>query len=168
MAEMYRESSAMTLRQEALARVREMQRRAQLAVEQQSREPENVRESVNSQPPNTNQRQAAAPREQPRYSQPSNILGQLFGQQRPDRQRKGTVPGGIADLLKRQGLSGGIGSLGDTVQSTVSSVSQPLAELLDSFGIDGEKLIILMVMWAVFNNNKENKTLLMALGYLLL
>ena len=168
MAEMYRESSAMTLRQEAIARVREMQRRAQLAVEQQSSEPENVREPENSQPPNTNQRQAAAPREQPRYSQPSNILGQLFGQQRPDRQRKGTVPGGIADLLKRQGLSGGIGSLGDTVQSTVSSVSQPLAELLDSFGIDGEKLIILMVMWAVFNNNKENKTLLMALGYLLL
>ena len=78
------------------------------------------------------------------------------------------MPNGIADLLKRQGLGDGIGGLGKTVQNTVSSVSQPLSQLLESFGIDGEKLIILLVMWAVFNNDRENKTLLMALGYLLL
>ena len=95
-------------------------------------------------------------------------MGQLFGQQRPNQRQSGTGPNGIADLLKRQGLGDSIGSLGDTVQNTVSSVSQPLAELLESFGIDGEKLIIMMVMWSVFNNSKDNKTLLMALGYLLL
>jgi len=39
---------------------------------------------------------------------------------------------------------------------------------MESFGIDGEKLVILLVMWAIFNEHKDNKMLLMALGYLLL
>lgn len=66
------------------------------------------------------------------------------------------------------GKTGGFGQLGDTLQSTIASASQPAAELLKNFGIDGEKLIIMMIMWAVFNEHKDNKLLLMALGYLLL
>ena len=164
MAEIYRENSAMTLRREALARVREMQRRAQLAVEQQNPPPDvNIRESGSE--GNT---LFSGMQQQHKTPPPNNILGQLFGQQRQSQRQNGAIPNGIADLFKRQGLSEGIGGLGETVQNTVSSVSQPLSQLLESFGIDGEKLIILLVMWAVFNNNKENKTLLMALGYLLL
>ena len=164
MAEIYRENSAMTLRREALARVREMQRRAQLAVEQQNPPPDvNIRESGSE--GNT---LFSGMQQQNNAQPPNNILGQLFGQQRQSQRQNGAIPNGIADLFKRQGLGEGIGGLGETVQNTVSSVSQPLSQLLESFGIDGEKLIILLVMWAVFNNNKENKTLLMALGYLLL
>ena len=160
MADIYRKDSAMTLRQEALARVREMQRRAQLTAEPQSPEqhrPVQKEESFENEP----QRQV-------QNAQQPDIFGKLFGQ-RPNNGRQWTAaPSGIADLLKRQGLGDSIGGLGDALQNTVSSVSQPLSQLLESFGIDGEKLIILLVMWTVFNQEKENKTLLMALGYLLL
>ncbi|MBQ2750994.1 MAG: hypothetical protein IJF25_00305 [Oscillospiraceae bacterium] len=102
---------------------------------------------------------------------PNNLLSQLLGgaaaQNRQNR-RPQPPPKGIADLLKRQGMGESLGSMGQSLQSTVSSVSQPIADILDSFGIDGEKLIILMVMWAVFNEQKDNKTLLLALGYLLI
>jgi hypothetical protein len=50
----------------------------------------------------------------------------------------------------------------------VSSTAEPLNKLLDAFDIDGEKLIILLVMWMIFNERSEDKTLLLALGYLLL
>ena len=61
-----------------------------------------------------------------------------------------------------------MGGISESVQRTISSVSQPVADLLESFGIDGEKLIILLIMWAIFNEHQDNKLLLMALGYLLL
>ncbi len=112
--------------------------------------------------------------------QPNNILAHLFGGGRqPGTQNQGGGPrvasqgtrpsgSGLLDLLRRQGLGDSFGGLGETLQSTISSVSEPLSGLLDSFGIDGEKLIILLVMWAIFNEHKDNKMLLMALGYLLL
>jgi len=159
-ADIYRKDGAMTLRQEALARVREMQRRAQLTAEPQSPEqhrPVQKEESFE----NETQRQA-------QNAQQPDIFGKLFGQRPNNGQKMASPPSGIADLLKRQGLGDSIGGLGDALQNTVSSVSQPLSQLLESFGIDGEKLIILLVMWTVFNQEKENKTLLMALGYLLL
>lgn len=81
---------------------------------------------------------------------------------------QGGIPRGIMDLLSRQGLGGSLGGISESVQSTISSVSQPVADLLESFGIDGEKLIILLIMWAIFNEHQDNKLLLMALGYLLL
>lgn len=72
------------------------------------------------------------------------------------------------DLLRRQGLGDSVSGLGETLQNTISSVSEPISGLLEGFGIDGEKLVILLVMWAIFNEHKDNKMLLMALGYLLL
>jgi len=173
MAEIYPERSSLTLRQEALARVREMQRRAQPVSDIKTKiETEAIKPPAPKRPASGQRDDRPQNFSQPQRmnnAQPPNILGQLFGHRSPASARqKNAVPNGVADLLKRQGLGDRIGGLGETVQNTVSSVSQPLAELLESFGIDGEKLIVLMVMWAVFNQEKENKTLLMALGYLLL
>lgn len=128
-------------------------------------------------PPQGQQRQSG-------FSQPNNILSHLFGggrQSGPQNQggQRGNAPGtnqsatrtggsGLLDLLRRQGLGDSVSGLGETLQNTISSVSEPISGLLDSFGIDGEKLIILLVMWAIFNEHKDNKMLLMALGYLLL
>lgn len=133
-------------------------------------------------------------RQQHNMSQPNNILAHLFGGGRPPINQGSGSPnnssgnnntnnrgpnqgpnanqprssGGLLDLLRRQGVGESFSGLGETLQGTISSVSEPLSNLLDSFGIDGEKLIILLVMWAIFNEHKENKTLLLALGYLLL
>lgn len=132
----------------------------------------------------------SGPQRQSGFSQPNNILSHLFGggrQSGPQNQgnapstggQRGSAQGvnqsvprsggsGLLDLLRRQGLGDSVSGLGDTLQNTISSVSEPLSNLMDSFGIDGEKLVILLVMWAIFNEHKDNKMLLMALGYLLL
>lgn len=124
------------------------------------------------------------------FSQPNNILSHLFGGGRQSGlQNQGTGPSpggqrgnaqgmnqnmprsggsGLLDLLRKQGLGDSVSGLGETLQNTISSVSEPLSNLMESFGIDGEKLVILLVMWAIFNEHKDNKMLLMALGYLLL
>lgn len=124
------------------------------------------------------------------FSQPNNILSHLFGGGRQSGQQNlgnGLFGGGqrgfsqsgnqntprpggsgLLDLLRKQGLGDSVSGLGETLQNTISSVSEPISGLLESFGIDGEKLVILLVMWAIFNEHKDNKMLLMALGYLLL
>ncbi|MEA5137155.1 MAG: hypothetical protein VB035_13560 [Candidatus Fimivivens sp.] len=129
----------------------------------------------------------SGPQRQSGFSQPNNILSHLFGggrQSGPQNQgstggQRGNAQGmnqnaprsggsGLLDLLRKQGLGDSVSGLGETLQNTISSVSEPLSNLMESFGIDGEKLIILLVMWAIFNEHKDNKMLLMALGYLLL
>ena len=128
----------MSMQKEALRRVREMQRQAQQNIEYSEPAP---RPPQNQ--PNNQQHQNEPPFQS--GNSPQDILSQILG-----------------------GKTGGFGQLGDTLQSTIASASQPAAELLKNFGIDGEKLIIMMIMWAVFNEHKDNKLLLMALGYLLL
>lgn len=131
-----------------------------------------------------NMRQGAQRQSSP--AQPNNILAHLFGggrqsgaqnqnsggQRNPSQSTNQSASrpgaGGLLDMLRKQGLGDSVSGLGDTLQSTISSVSEPISGLLDSFGIDGEKLVILLVMWAIFNEHKDNKMLLMALGYLLL
>lgn len=76
--------------------------------------------------------------------------------------------GGLMELLKRHGLGDSAKGIGDSVMDTISSVSQPIGDLLESFGIDGEKLVILLVMWAIFSEHEDNYALLLALGYILL
>lgn len=80
---------------------------------------------------------------------------------------QGGRPAGLLDLLRTRGVAESFGGLGETLHNTISSVSEPISGLLDSFGIDGETLIILLVMWVIFNE-RGDKTLLLALGYLLL
>ena len=90
------------------------------------------------------------------------------GYSRPQGGKKG---GGLLDLINSLGGKNSAGSLkglGDTVRSTLSSTAAPLNNLLDYFDIDGEKLIILLVMWLIFSERSEDKTLLLALGYILL
>lgn len=134
--------------------------------------------------PQGNMRQGTQRQSSP--AQPNNILAHLFGGSRQSgaqNQNSGgqrnasqstnqstSRPGaaGLLDMLRKQGLGDSVSGLGETLQSTISSVSEPISGLLDSFGIDGEKLVILLVMWAIFNEHKDNKMLLMALGYLLL
>ena len=171
MAVYFQDPATLTLRREAIRRVREMQQRAQSSIEQQNQNPNPPipppTESSRQNTPQNNVHRGNAASPIP----PNNLLSQLLGgAAAPNRQnrRPQPPPKGIADLLKRQGMGESLGRMGQSLQSTVSSVSQPIADILDSFGIDGEKLIILMVMWAVFNEQKDNKTLLLALGYLLI
>ncbi|MFV0497036.1 MAG: hypothetical protein ACK5L0_02540 [Candidatus Fimivivens sp.] len=139
-------------------------------------------------PPQGNMQQG--PQRQAGFPSSNNILSHLFGggrQSSPQNQRGASSSGGskghssdekqnaprsgsagLLDLLRKQGLGDSFSGLGETLQSTISSVSEPLSGLLEGFGIDGEKLVILLVMWAIFNEHKDNKMLLMALGYLLL
>lgn len=140
-------------------------------------------------PPQGNMQQGPPSQGQQRpsvFSQPNNILAHLFGggrQAGTQNQNSGgqrgshqggnqntSRPGGsgLLDMLRKQGLGDSVSGLGETLQNTISSVSEPISGILDSFGIDGEKLVILLVMWAIFNEHKDNKMLLMALGYLLL
>ena len=160
MASYYSDPATLALQREAIKRVKEMQQRAQSSVE---------RPPQNQSPPPANSRSADQP-PQNAAAPPSNMFSQLFGTQQQNRQprRPQPPPKGIAELLKRQGLGDSLGGMGKSIQDSVSSVSQPIADILESFGIDGEKLIILMVMWAVFNEQRDNKTLLLALGYLLI
>ena len=162
MASYYSDPATLALQREAIKRVKEMQQRAQSSVE---RPPQNQ----SPPPPNDPTEHRPASKRQ-NNSSSDNILSQLFGTPQQNRQprRPQPPPKGIAELLKRQGLGDSLGGMGKSIQDSVSSVSQPIADILESFGIDGEKLIILMVMWAVFNEQKDNKTLLLALGYLLI
>lgn len=134
----FSDAATMSMQKEALRRVKEMQRQARQNIEFSEPAPEPPKNQ-----PNREQRQNEPPFQG--SNSPQDILSQILG-----------------------GKTGGFGPLGDTLQSTIASASQPAAELLKSFGIDGEKLIIMMIMWAVFNEHKDNKLLLMALGYLLL
>lgn len=114
-----------------------------------------------------------------RPSGAENILSQLFGggaRQQSRGQAPGSPPApgkqsganGLLDLI-RGGLGGGeAAGLGDSLRGSIASASKPLSDLLDAFSIDGEKLLILLVMWVIFNERSDNKTLLLALGYLLL
>ncbi|MDF3004651.1 MAG: hypothetical protein K0S22_1123 [Oscillospiraceae bacterium] len=235
------DSQTLTMQQEALKRVRDMQMRARQSVEQTNAFPEPYIQQSASQPsgpslqsqsqsqpapfgvqqqfqqqaphgrppqsnipPQNNMQQGTpqqnvppqsnmqqpGPQRQSGFSQPNNILSHLFGggrQSGPQNQgnassmggQRGNAQGmnqnaprsggsGLLDLLRRQGLGDSVSGLGETLQNTISSVSEPLSNLMESFGIDGEKLVILLVMWAIFNEHKDNKMLLMALGYLLL
>jgi hypothetical protein len=64
-------------------------------------------------------------------------------------------------------LTGGLGgNLSTTITDAISSVSSPLNKLLETLGLDGERLIILMLMLVIFNE-RGDKTLLLALAYLL-
>ena len=173
MAVYFQDPATLTLRREAVKRVKEMQQRAQSSIEQQNQNPnpnppiQPSPESRQQNPPQNAAHRGNAANPMP----PNNLISQLLGgAAAPNRanRRPQPPPKGIADLLKRQGMGDSLGNMGQSLQSTVSSVSQPIADILDSFGIDGEKLIILMVMWAVFNEQKDNKTLLLALGYLLI
>lgn len=174
------DSQTLGLQREALRRVREMQQRAQQSVEQSNSQSADAQSSFSANAFTSPQNQFNPSPPPPRQStgtaqhntqRPNNILTQLFGGMNRQGGARGKSPpqrGGIMDILSRQGLGDSIGGLGETIQSTISSVSQPVADLLDGFGIDGEKLVIMLIMWAVFNEHQDNKTLLLALGYLLL
>lgn len=227
------DTQTLTMQQEALRRVREMQLRARQSVEQSNafpdaphwqsaptqsagapvqpqfqaqptHQPSFGQQFQQAAPPQGNMQQGFAPQNMPQGAQQAaapnnmrsgvqrqspiqsnNILAHLFGggrQTGPQNQSGGPRgpsqggnqsaprPGapGLLDMLRKQGIGDSLGGLGETLQSTISSVSEPLSGLLDTFGIDGEKLVILLVMWVIFSEHKDNKTLLMALGYLLL
>ncbi|HIT18652.1 MAG TPA: hypothetical protein IAB57_03455 [Candidatus Fimivivens faecavium] len=113
-----------------------------------------------------------------RVQNPLQSLSSMFGmqnrRQRADGFKPEPKPGdamkSISTIIKGlgdKGLGSTASSLGDSLTEAISSVSEPVAKLLDAFDIDGEKLIILMIMFIIFNE-RGDKTLLLALGYLLL
>lgn len=215
MRSMPADAGLLSLQQEALQRVRQMQQRARFAVEggpggntpPPSAQAAPASASFSQQgessqppgaaPPNPSMPGGDAQRSGPRQGfrppgppppagqkpqRPSgaeNILSQLFGggaRQQSRGQAPGSPPApgkqsganGLLDLI-RGGLGGGeAAGLGDSLRGSIASASKPLSDLLDAFSIDGEKLLILLVMWVIFNERSDNKTLLLALGYLLL
>ena len=102
---------------------------------------------------------------------PQQGQGRQGRQGPPNRGPNRQEPPGLAGLLERIRSPGGFAdeaaNLGEGLNSALRSASEPLAQLLDAFDLDGEKLLILMVMWLIFRE-KGDKSLLLALGYLLL
>ncbi len=76
-----------------------------------------------------------------------------------------TGKGGIVSLLENftKGNNGALNFL----KGQLGEITGPLKGIMDYMDLDSEKLIIIMVMWMLFNE-KADKTLLLALGYLLL
>lgn len=164
----FTDAATMSMQKEALRRVREMQRQAQASLERSEAAPtppQTTHESAFFQRQNRPEQRPSAP--DIRLEQNSIPTKSDMPPYQPPQNQKSGSPQDIFSRLFG-GKTADLGSLGEMVQNAVSSASQPAAQLLDSFGIDGEKLIILMIMWAVFNEHKDNKLLLMALGYLLL
>lgn len=158
----FTDAATMAMQKEALRRVREMQRQAQQSL---GRSDENSEQRPPIPQPDM---PPDSPPRQPQFQQGYQNNRQQRGNSPPFQKRQNTYS--PQDILSQflGGKTGGFGSLGETLQNTIASASQPAAELLNSFGIDGEKLIIMMIMWVIFNEHKDNKLLLMALGYLLL
>ena len=73
--------------------------------------------------------------------------------------------GGISSLLEN--FTKGNGNTLNFLKGQVGEITGPLKGIMDYLDLDSEKLIIIMVMWMLFNE-KADKTLLLALGYLLL
>ncbi len=89
----------------------------------------------------------------------SNLLGSLFGSG-----NKGSGQSGETLMDTVAGLKS---NLGETLSNTLSSVTSPVTDIMDAFGIDGDKLIIIALI-LILLNEKSDKTLLLALGYLLI
>lgn len=104
-------------------------------------------------------------REQPGHAQPP---GSAPPQPADGAQPAQGASGALGSLLSflGGGKDGAAGGLGEGVASALSAVSTPAQKVLDALGLDGERLIILMVL-LVLLNEKADKTLLLALGYLL-
>ena len=82
--------------------------------------------------------------------------------------KEGPLQALFSSLLKKESASGeSLSHLGQGLRDAIASASEPAARLLDTFGIGGEELIILLVMALVFREKGET-SLLLALGYLLL
>ena len=139
------DAATLSLQRAARERVRAMQRRGQTAVAIPVPTPGPPAETEPAPPP-------AAERSQPA----------------PQPRRAGGLSSLLSPLLgQRQAGGEPLSSLGETLRSAVGAASQPLGQLLDSFGLDGEELMILLVMYAVFSERGDT-SLLLALGYLLL
>jgi len=156
------DAQALTMQQAALRRVREMQQRSRAVVAPQPYMPQ-ARDQPSPPPAQESRPQPEAQRDEP----------QPFRQQPVIAVQPKREPPGLHSLLEPflRRDSGGRGetlsSLGEGIKNALGSAVGPAQQLLDSFGIGGEELIILMVMYAVFRE-RGDKTLLLALGYLLL
>lgn len=83
-----------------------------------------------------------------------------------EKPRDVDIKGLFEGLFSQEGR-GSFSSIGDSLQKAIGSASSPALKLLDSFGIGGEELLILMIMYMVFKERGDT-SLLLALGYLLI
>lgn len=72
---------------------------------------------------------------------------------------------GLSSFLEN--FTNGNGNTLNFLKGQIGEITGPLKGIMDYLDLDSEKLIIIMVMWMLFNE-KADKTLLLALGYLLL
>ncbi|MEG2143873.1 MAG: hypothetical protein RRY40_00950 [Oscillospiraceae bacterium] len=121
-----------------------------------------------------NQSQNQSPSQNQGFNQSQN-QNQSYNQnqsqgraQNPPTTGSSTISGILNSILpNRSGRGESKGEAQGSLKERLGKISQPLASLMEAYDIDSEKLIILMVMWVLFNE-KADKTLLLALGYLLL
>jgi len=83
-----------------------------------------------------------------------------------EKPKSGDIRQVFESLFSQEG-QGTFSGIGDSLQKVIGSASSPALKLLDSFGIGGEELLILMIMYMVFKEHGDT-SLLLALGYLLL
>lgn len=130
------------MQQEALERVKDMQERSRMVVEQSNIPP--VYPGFAKTPPveahtqQVNHIHGQQQEVQVPQSKPTGLLGGLFGAGNP-----------LASLM---GGSGGEG---------------PISRALDALGIDNDKIIILVLLFVLINNQADKK-LILALCYILL
>lgn len=148
------DSSPFSQQQEAINRVRNLQESAAQRLSQTQQMPiAHLEQGVKSKEKETHM-ELIKPSEnnQTQAPKPQNIISSII-----------SSLGASGDSDNSQEVS----QLGELLKTTITSISAPAGKLLDDFNIDGEKLVIMIVMWVIFSEKGDN-TLLLALGYLLL
>ncbi len=166
----YSDNEVMRMQQDAMRRVKEMQQLSRDTVAGTNRRMAGDTHPPVHQPPPLIPSQFQPPPVPPSQRQPQHGPSvHMPTRSAPSRTVSSTPSGG--GLLSGLAGLGGIGGIGESLTSTISdaisSVSSPVNKIMDALGINGEHLLILMVMFVVFNEQGD-KTLLLALGYLLL
>lgn len=141
----YSGEDVFTMQQDAIRRVREMQKRAKININQSNNsfnENINLTQEKSAKSDNTTQENQTENRAQPQQNFNNH-------NKNPTSQIKNQVEQTVQSLTQ----------LPKKAFSSISSI-------LEEFGIDNEKLILIVMIFLLANEG-EDKTLLLALGYLL-
>ncbi|MEG0899113.1 MAG: hypothetical protein RSD67_00010 [Oscillospiraceae bacterium] len=156
----YTGDDVLRMQQEAIKRVKEMQKRADYSLNQSNNSsftvpPQNLNEQF-TKPINQNTNN--------NINQSAEFANKNFDNQStgfsPPKQNNST--NNFLHNLLNGGLSQSTQSLTDIPKKAFSSITS----ILEGFGIDNEKLILIVLIYLLANEG-EDKTLLLALGYLL-
>lgn len=166
----YSSKDLMRMQQEAVERVREMQERSRKALENSGGYTE---------PPASNRQESPPHRENNNSGGGPNFPTFARSPERPGHpEQRYSVPQEkpvIQIPQSRANPSGGLfsgggplGSLGSTIGSIFSGGENgPISRVMDALGIDNDKILILILLFILLNNQADKK-LILALCYILL